>query len=569
MKLKKYIVIISIFLFSFNFLSVQADVVGQAVNFNVNPNFDKYKRTSLDTTLRYSGENVYFYVENNYWNGLSSTDMGLLMSNIKLLASEFDNNIYIKETSFFGSEPNPGVDNDPKLTILLEELIDNNGGYFDTVNSYSKSKIDSSNQREMLALNVDVLVSDLFVSKMFLAHEFQHLISFNQKEKAFNISEEAWLNELRSEYAITVAGYNNPYPNSNLNRRAFIFSNNQTDSLTEWPNTNQDYATAALFAEYLVEQYGDKILSETLKSPIVGISSLGDYFLKNGYYEGFNDVFLNWLGALYLNDISKNPKLGYAREELKSIKANPQEKIFLSSNLREYHSLHQLKDWQPLWLEYDISSIAIDQTKSARIDINGDASQNFTALLVAFYEDGKIETSRINTISGSGNGFISNTSKKLSKLAVIITKSTKLSKFGKIEQPSPLNIKVSMIDTRDAQAGSLRDGMLIRRLREKEIYVIWGKYKRYLNPGVISLYGHLDPSAAIELEPELFNSYQTSNYVKYVNDEKVYAVWPDSTKHWLNITPSQWDASHRDWNAIFTINDLELNHYKTGANITR
>jgi len=54
-----------------------------------------------------------------------------------------------------------------------------------------------------------------------------------------------------------------------------------------------------------------------------------------------------------------------------------------------------------------------------------------------------------------------------------------------------------------------------------------------------------------------------------VNDEKVYAVWPDGTKHWLDITPQQWDASGRDWNAIFIINDLELNTYKTGADITR
>ena len=115
----------------------------------------------------------------------------------------------------------------------------------------------------------------------------------------------------------------------------------------------------------------------------------------------------------------------------------------------------------------------------------------------------------------------------------------------------------------------VKDGSLIHKKGEKEIYVVWGKYKRYLTPGIISLYGHLDPNKAIGVEPEKFNAYQTSNYVKHADDERVYAVWPDETKHWLNITPRLWDESGRSWGAIFTINDLELNYYKTGEEIKR
>ena len=73
----------------------------------------------------------------------------------------------------------------------------------------------------------------------------------------------------------------------------------------------------------------------------------------------------------------------------------------------------------------------------------------------------------------------------------------------------------------------------------------------------------------MEVDETTFHSYTTTNYVRYVNEEQVYAVWPDGTKHWLNITPQQWDISSRDWGAIFTINDLELNVYKTGVDITR
>lgn len=557
-----------------------ADVLGQRVNFNVNPDFDKYKRKNLDATLRYVGDRLYFYIEDSYWDGLSFSQQNAMTANIKILADAFDNNIYPNETAIWGSEPNPGVDSDPKITILLEELIINHGGYFDSSDGYSRERADRSNEREMMYLNVEVLTPDLLIEKNFLAHEFQHLISFNQKDKIHKLTEDVWLNELRSEYSVSLVGYNYPYLNSNLDNRVKIFSDNQSDSLTEWPNKNSDYAMVALFAEYLVEQFGVNILSDTMKSPLVGISSLNGYLIDKGYYDlsinGFSDVFINWLGALYLNDVSRNEKLGYKRSELKNIKVQPQQEIYLSSGLPEYSSNYYLKDWQPLWLEFDTWMITSDPNKSIRVDVSGESGQSFTASILAFYGPTsatdwieRVEFGKINIVSGVGSSYVLNSGEKLNKIVVVATKSTKMSGFGKNELPGYLNVKVSTVDTKYAQAHTLKDGALIKRPREKEVYVIWGKYKRYLSPEVISLYGHLDPASAIELEPELFNSYQTSNYVKYINDENVYAVWPDGSKHWLHITPQQWDTSNRDWKAIFTINDLELDFYKTGVDITR
>ena len=83
------------------------------------------------------------------------------------------------------------------------------------------------------------------------------------------------------------------------------------------------------------------------------------------------------------------------------------------------------------------------------------------------------------------------------------------------------------------------------------------------------MYGHLDASRAIELDDKNFNSYTTANYVRSVNDKNVYAVWPDGTKHWLNMTGQYFTESGRDWGAIFTINELEFNTYKTGTDITK
>ena len=66
------------------------------------------------------------------------------------------NDIYPSDTSNFGSEPNPGIDNDPMITILLLNIRDGfNGsgsftaGYFDPGNEYPLSAYPYSNQREM------------------------------------------------------------------------------------------------------------------------------------------------------------------------------------------------------------------------------------------------------------------------------------------------------------------------------------------------------------------------------------------------------------------------------------
>ncbi len=98
--------------------------------------------------------------------------------------------------------------------------------------------------------------------------------------------------------------------------------------------------------------------------------------------------------------------------------------------------------------------------------------------------------------------------------------------------------------------------------------MIWGKYRRYLVPGILELYGFQNRPVTVVAD-DVFSRYTTSNYIRQVDTEPVYAVWPDGTKHWFNITAAQWDATGRDWNAIFIVNEREAAFYATGADITR
>ena len=139
--------LVSFFVFAPN---ASADAIGQTQIFNVNSKYDQLSRTSLSATLRYISEHAYFYVEDRYWDNLNLNQRTILNNNISALAQEFDNNIYPMEIQFWGSEPNPGIDNDSKITIVLEDLVSGNGGYFANSNGYPKEIADDSNEREII-----------------------------------------------------------------------------------------------------------------------------------------------------------------------------------------------------------------------------------------------------------------------------------------------------------------------------------------------------------------------------------------------------------------------------------
>ena len=115
---------------------------------------------------------------------------------------------------------------------------------------------------------------------------------------------------------------------------------------------------------------------------------------------------------------------------------------------------------------------------------------------------------------------------------------------------------------------TIQDGSLIMHAGTPDIYVVWGTYKRYLAPEVLKFYG-LDPAQASTVSESVFQSYMPSNYVRVVDEKKVYAVWPDGTKHWLNMTAQHFTDSYRDWNSVFIVNSLESNFYKLGPDITQ
>lgn len=343
---KKLIVILAALFFILPFFA-SAHSQGEQEKFFVDPDYDKSGRESLTATLDYIGANAYFYIETAWFDNLNTEEKTKIKNGVESLSREFDEKIYPVLANTYGNEWKPGIDNDSRLAVLFHQTKEGSAGYFRTSDEYKKIQAPQSNEREMIYLNVNFLGDPL--AKSYLAHEFVHLITFNQKDRRLGQDEDVWLNELRADYAPTLLGYDAEYLGTNLQRRIRQFREFPNDSLVEWVGQEEDYGVINVFAQYLVEHYGLAILKDSLSSPYVGMASL-NYALKlNKINKDISQIFLDWTLALLINDCSWKSEYCYTAEYLNSLKAIPS-LIFLPSTQEANLSLiYGIKEWSGHW----------------------------------------------------------------------------------------------------------------------------------------------------------------------------------------------------------------------------
>ena len=236
--------------------------------------------------LRHVSHNAYWYIEDG---------LRVSQDDIEEAAAEFEEIIYPRVTGYFGTEWKPGVDNDPRLTILHGD-IRGAGGYFSSTDEYPTAIRPHSNQREMIYINARYLrVATPFYYSV-LAHELNHAVMWN-----FDRSEDTWVSEGLAELSVTVAGYP-PESIPQYLRRPFV-------SLVHWPLDNSNigahYGGASLFMHYLYEHYGGadrtglrRLLTDTADN-LAGIDS---YLSAEGYDRTFHSVLKDWVAANFLDE---------------------------------------------------------------------------------------------------------------------------------------------------------------------------------------------------------------------------------------------------------------------------
>jgi len=559
----------------------------EPVNFYVDSIYDWQNREQISATLMKESQYAYFYVEDEYWNALSESQQILYMDYLSIVARDFDNTTYDSVRYIFGSEWKPGIDNDDKITILLTRLKNTAGGYFNEKDEFSISEVATSNEKEMIYVNATQIVSPLINS--FIAHEFQHLINWNIKQKEQLIREEIWLNELRSEYAPTVAGYDNEYVNTNLERRVDDFLANPFDSLTEWVGSRYDYPCVNLFAQYLADQFGEEIFTYMISNNKVGTHSIEQAIKDLGYNLTFSEIFNNWLIANYLNDSTlSDGRYGYVNPYLKgSIHVSPITYGIVSTSI--INISQEVKNWSPYWYRFINKQHKGSIAKDLEIEFKGSHfNGSFNIIYIVEYYEKPLVVNLMILSNQEGILKIPDFRDNVESVTIIISNQFKKGGFNgdedatsfilsalttifnePVPDPEPEPDPNQMAKPEDY---GLKEGDLIRAKGDLDIFIInqFGYKRLFLNPAIFNMYGHLggwDDVKTVSIETR--DAFITSSLYKYINDEKVYYMTvtgaDTGTLHWLNISGDDFLSQKGDPNSIFIINKHELDWYPKGA----
>jgi len=237
-------------------------------------------------------------------HSIAYVQQGVLASRqaIDALIDEFENTTYPRLSAFLGDPWNPGINSDPRFSILFMKMSPGIGGYYDPENELPRSQYPASNERKIIFLSADYL--SRYKIKEFLAHEFTHSITYNQKIRRLGKEEQVWLNELRSEYASSYLGYDENFKGSNLEERFRDFLRNPYDHLITWNNTPDDYAQVDMLGQYLAARFGPQFFSEEIKSDDVGIASVNKTLQTFDSTLTFAKFFSQWRLANFINDDS-------------------------------------------------------------------------------------------------------------------------------------------------------------------------------------------------------------------------------------------------------------------------
>lgn len=269
-------------------------VVGETDKFWVT-NVDTNENTEVNATLKYVTPHVYFWVQ----DGVSYDD-----GEMKALVDAFETKIYPTNREFFGSEWTPGIDGDEHIYILYARGLGSSiAGYFSSSDSVHPLVQEYSNGHEMFLFNAD----NTFLGEEFtygvLAHEFQHMIHWNQ-----DLNETSWINEGFAE----VAAFLNGYDPGGFD---WLYISNPDLQLNDWPNdqnsTSPHYGAGFLYLTYFLDRFGEEATKALVKDPANGFDSVDNVLTQinatdaaTGQPITADEFFMDWAATNILLDNS-------------------------------------------------------------------------------------------------------------------------------------------------------------------------------------------------------------------------------------------------------------------------
>ncbi len=293
-----------------------------------------------EAKLIVSSARAHFFVDTHaYPNSPYHQDRAKFEAQVQDLATMFDATIFPRVTQTFGAPPSPGIDQDPRVYVVISPAVDNFGkdaglmGYFWSRDLYQR---EHSNEKEIIFLTDQIFKHKPWTTYGTLAHEFTHLVVYNQKVLLPKrlAAEETWLDEAMAMLAMDLCGFGLRDGNDQIAKDIAKFqANPEKYSLTDWFR-NPDgfsYGLSYLFARYLYDRYSESMIRDLLRIPQVGVAGVEQALTPRG--ATFEDVYSDWSIANAISGLrlTQEARYSYAPE----------------INLRGTYGAIQLKGIQP------------------------------------------------------------------------------------------------------------------------------------------------------------------------------------------------------------------------------
>jgi immune inhibitor A len=232
-----------------------------------------------ETVLHYQTAHANWWVQEGFQ---------VAAADLERSAQVFEERTYPTNRDHFGSEWSPGMDNDVRLHIFLGE-VPGVAGYYSSADEFPRSINPFSNEKEMFYINLENARPGEEYFDGILAHEFQHMIHWNEDG-----NEDLWVNEGLSELAADL----NRFPVGGF---ANIFARTPDLQLTTWSaDSAPHYGASYLFMRYLHDRFGAEMIREIVAEQRNGASGIETVLAA--HQQDFDAVFADWVVANYLND---------------------------------------------------------------------------------------------------------------------------------------------------------------------------------------------------------------------------------------------------------------------------
>lgn len=335
------------------------DSIGETSSFFLNLDGSQSIAATCREVLTADGKTLNIWVANDSWQGLGCTKAHCVDQSMvdalgdKFLSAGSNNDIYEWVTNIYGAEwgPHPFsnlISADDNITILLYDIDADNSttggvlGFFfnkDNFLSSGSNSIPGSNQRIMFYVDsvmfstpdgVSWDLTDFWPNKLIgtLAHEFQHMINYYQKNILNSpASAETWLNEMCSmvtedlvETKLQTEGPRgvswtdgSAGASGNISGRLPRFVRFDYLPVAQWfdgavsdpgdTNVLNSYSLNYAYGAYLARNFGGPALFRAIvQNDLNGGDAITAALSAQGYGEDFAATLRDWGAAVLLSD---------------------------------------------------------------------------------------------------------------------------------------------------------------------------------------------------------------------------------------------------------------------------